>query len=360
MGILHHLRNLNEILYPRHLIQGPTHIVLGVNNFCNLKCLMCDVGTDSKETNFGGNLMGSHARSMPLSLFQRIVDQIADFCPEAHLAFAFTEPLAWAPMGDALRYAQKKGILASVTTNGLLLPKRAKEISGLCANLSVSLDGPEPVHDHIRQRTGSYARAVQGIEELASIDPHVKIGVFCTITEWNASHLVEFLSTMSTLPIHRVGLTHNNFVTSEQARKHNVRFDGTFHATPSNVFSANPQSIALEALSQQLDQVSRSQYPFAVNIQPHVVELRDLKAYYHSPETALGKRCRDANRIVMIDSDGEAVPAHGRCFRFPIANIREVPLSEIWNHPSLASLRRALADNGGLLPACTRCCGGFG
>jgi Fe-coproporphyrin III synthase len=360
MGMPARIRSLNEILYPRHLFQGPTHIVLGVNNFCNLKCLMCDVGTDSKETNFGGNLMGSKTRSMPLSLFHRIVDQMVDFCPKAHLAFAFTEPLAWAPMGAALQYANKKGIDTSVTTNGMLLPKRAKELSGLCANVSVSLDGPEPIHDRIRRRSGSYARAVRGIQELASLDTQVRIGVFCTITEWNASHLVEFLATMSALPIHRVGLTHNNFVTAQQAQQHNVRFDAAFHATPSNVFSANPQAIALDALSRQLDQISRSQYPFAVSIQPRVIELAALEVYYRSPETALGKRCRDANRIVMIDSDGEAVPAHGRCFRFPIGNIRDKPLAALWNHPSLAALRTALADNGGLLPACTRCCGGFG
>jgi MoaA/NifB/PqqE/SkfB family radical SAM enzyme len=321
---------------------------------------MCDVGTDSKETNFGGNLMGSKASSMPLSLFYRIVDQITEFCPNAHLAFAFTEPLAWAPIGDALQHARNKGLGCSITTNGLLLPKRVKEINGLCANLSVSLDGPEPVHDFIRRRSGSYARAVQGIKELASIDSEVKIGVFCTITEWNTSHLAEFLSVMSTLPIHRVGLTHNNFVTTEQAQRHNVRFDGAFHATASSVFSANPQAINLVSLSHQLDQITRSHYPFEVNIQPRVTELKALEDYYHSPETAIGKRCRDVNRIVMIDSDGEAVPAHGRCFRFPIGNIRELSLRDIWNHSSLGALRTALADDGGLLPACTRCCGGFG
>jgi MoaA/NifB/PqqE/SkfB family radical SAM enzyme len=229
MGMPARIRSLNEILYPRHLFQGPTHIVLGVNNFCNLKCLMCDVGTDSKETNFGGNLMGSKTRSMPLSLFHRIVDQMVDFCPKAHLAFAFTEPLAWAPMGAALQYARKKGIDTSVTTNGMLLPKRAKELSGLCANVSVSLDGPEPIHDRIRRRSGSYARAVRGIEELASLDTQVRIGVFCTITEWNAAHLVEFLTTMSALPIHRVGLTHNNFVTVS-----------TQHFTPRHPTSSAP------------------------------------------------------------------------------------------------------------------------
>ena len=62
----------------------------------------------------------------------------------------------------------------------------------------------------------------------------------------------------------------------------------------------------------------------------------------------------------MIDSDGEAIPVHGRCFRFPIGNIRKQSLASLWNHEQLVKLRRALQQAGGLLPACSRCCSGIG
>ena len=62
----------------------------------------------------------------------------------------------------------------------------------------------------------------------------------------------------------------------------------------------------------------------------------------------------------MIDSDGEAIPVHGRCFRFPVGNIREQSLASLWNHGQLAKLRRTLQRAGGLLPACSRCCSGIG
>ena len=108
----------------------PAHVVLGVNNFCNLRCVMCDVGTGNGETNFGGNLTGASARSMPIDLFRRIVDDMADFCPDARLGLAFTEPLAWRPLGDALAYASAIGLYTTVTTNGLVLPRRAGELAG--------------------------------------------------------------------------------------------------------------------------------------------------------------------------------------------------------------------------------------
>ncbi len=359
--MLHLLRRANERFLPAHLFFGPTHVVLGVNNFCNLRCVMCDVGTGNDETNFGANLVGAKTRSMSVELFRRIADEMAAFCPRAHLAFTFTEPLAWPPLGEALRYARDRGLYASVTTNGLLLPRRAQQlVAGGCVNLSVSLDGPEAVHDRIRRRVGSFARAVEGIETVAAMADAPNIAVFCTITEWNVGSLRQFLRDMSRLPLKRVGLMHNNFVTNEQAQNHNLMFDGQLHATPSNVFESDPTKIDLELLSAELREIEKSKYPFPVTIQPHRTGVDDLVTYYRRPEVFVGRRCHDANRILMIDSDGEAIPVHGRCFRFPIANIRTHSLKQIWNHESQSRLRRALQHAGGLLPACSRCCGGFG
>ena len=354
------VRRINERVFPRHLAFGPTHVVLGVNNFCNLHCRMCDVGTGNDETNFGANLVGAKTRSMPIDLYRHIVDEIAAYCPRAHLGFAFTEPLAWAPLGEALRYARTKGLYASVTTNGLLLPRRAAEIAGHCQSLSVSLDGPEAVHDHIRRHKGSFAKAVAGIEAVAALAPQPEISVYCTISEWNIGTLRQFLRDLRHLPLKRVGLLHNNFVTNAQAHEHNRLYDGDLHATPSNIFESDLQKIDLVHLSAELTDIMADTYPFSLLVQPALVTRKDLEIYYRNPEVPMGRRCHDVHRILMIDADGEVIPAHGRCFRFPIANIRNHSLREVWHHPKLSSLRETLRDAGGLLPACSRCCSGFG
>ncbi|HEY6455997.1 MAG TPA: radical SAM protein [Steroidobacteraceae bacterium] len=355
------LRRLNERLLPGHLAFGPARIVLGVNNFCNLRCLMCDVGTGNAETNFGANLMGAKAKTMPWELFQEVVDQTASRWPGTDLAFVYTEPLAWSLLGKAVAYAHKKELPASVITNGLLLPRRAPELAnGMCRTLTVSLDGPQAVHDRIRRRDGSYARAVEGIKALAALPDAPAIAVFCAITEWNAGSLVSFLREMSALPLERAGLMHNNFVTREQAQHHNTLYGDSWHATPSNVFETGPTRIDLELLSTELREIESTRYPFPVVINPHRTSLDDLTTYYHRPETLIGRRCNDVTRSLMIDSDGEAIPVHGRCFRFPIGNLANLSLDELWHHEQQSKLRRALQKAGGLLPACSRCCSGFG
>ena len=355
------LRALNERLLPERLFFRPTQIILGVNNFCNLRCVMCDVGTGDRQTNFGANLVGAKARSMPIDLFRHIADEIAAFCPGAHLGFAFTEPLAWRPIGEALALARERNLQSSVTTNGLLLMRCLDDLAhGQCRHLAVSLDGPEAVHDQIRRHAGSYARAVAGIQALAAKPGAPDIAVYCTITEANVGFLRPFLQEMSRLPLKRVGLLHNNFITAEQAESHNAVYEGPLHATASNVFLTDPGKIDLELLAEELQEIERTAYPFPVLIQPHQTNLTALETYYRRPEAPIGRACHDVSRMLMIDPDGEAIPVHGRCFRFPIGNIREQSLASIWNHEELADLRRALRQAGGLLPACTRCCSGFG
>jgi len=361
MGAHPRLRALNERLMPGRLVFGPTHVVLGVNNFCNLRCVMCDVGTGNSETNFGANLVGAKTRSMPIDLFRHIADAMVAYCPDAHLAFAFTEPLAWRPIGEALALAKERNLSSSVTTNGLLLVRHVDDLAGgRCRDLAVSLDGPEAVHDAIRRHPGSYARAIEGIEALAAKPGAPDISVYCTITELNVGSLRPFLREMSRLPLKRVGLLHNNFVTADQAEAHNALYSGSLHATASNVFLTDPARIDLKLLAEELQEIERTDYPFSVLIQPRTTSLAALETYYRHPQTPVGRACHDASRMLMIDADGEAIPVHGRCFRFPIGNIREHSLASIWNHQQLAELRRALHRAGGLLPACSRCCSGFG
>lgn len=362
MTIHARLRAANERFLPGHLRFAPEWIILGVNNFCNLRCRMCDVGTGDGQTNFGGNLTGATARSMPPDLFAHILDQMAAHAPGARLGLAYTEPLAWPHLEAALDLARSRGVTTTVTTNGLLLPRLADMLarSGISA-LNVSIDGPDEVHDRIRGRVGSHDRAMAGIAGLTVIAGAPPVGVVCTITEWNVGHLADFALDLARR--HRAGariaslvVTHNNFVDEAMAARHNALYAAPLAATASNVFAADPAAIDLDHLSRDLTRLVGLDLPFALHLQPHILDPAGLATYYRDPARPVGRRCRDAFRILMIDADGAAIPAHGRCFRMDLGNIRETGLDRLWRAPALDGLRRELVAAGGLMPACTRCC----
>ena len=359
--ILGKLSRLNQRFFPAHVFHGPRWIVLGVNNVCNLHCRMCDVGTETVDTNFARNLIGTRPLNMPKELLENVIDQVAGRWPDARLGYAFTEPLIYPYLIETLSYAGEKHVAASVTTNGLTLSKLAADLcrTGV-EDIFVSLDGPEPVHDFIRGKRGSFRRAIDGIEALLREKRRPRISVFCVITEWNTSHLKRFADFFMTYPLEQLGFMHPNFTPDHVAGSHNERYGERYPATASNVQEADPGKTDLTVLWKEIQNIRQSNAAFPITFSPDVRNMEQLELYYRRPDRLFGRRCVDVNRNMMVKSDGSVIPAHGRCYNYPIGNVYESDLSAIWNSPGIRRFRSDLNKAGGLFPACSRCCSAFG
>lgn len=350
------LRSINRKLYPKHLYYGPQWLVLGVNNICNLHCKMCDVGTQNLDTNFAINLVGTKPLHMPIELFKELADQTKKYFPKTKLGYAFTEPLVYKHLEESLAYAKALGLFTSITTNALNLRQKAEMLAqnGL-GELYVSLDGPQDIHNEIRGHKSSFQRAIEGIKTLHEFK-QIPTSIFCVITEWNIGYLKDFIEQLKGLNIKQVGFLHANFITPESAEAHNLKYGHKYYATPSNVDEVSFEKYNLPALSKELKELKQLDVPFDITITPNIFELEDLETYYLHPNQKVGQSCFDIFNNMMIKSDGSVIPAHGRCFNLPIGNLYNNNLKEIWNSATFKDLRLELNQNGGLLPACNRCC----
>jgi len=125
-----------------------------VTTHCNIQCLHCYVNHQINERS-----------CLSLDVVKDIIKEGYD-TGYRRLHFTGGEPLLWKELFEALDYAfslRYKTVL--INTNGILL---SKEICGKLANyngvmITVSLDGPEDLHNRIRGE-GSYRRTMQGIE----------------------------------------------------------------------------------------------------------------------------------------------------------------------------------------------------
>jgi Fe-coproporphyrin III synthase len=348
------------VYYPQRLFNSPNWIVLGVNNICNLHCKMCDVGLGYQQSNFYHNLMGAKPLHMPVELFKMVIDQSSKYFPKAKIGYAFTEPLMYAHLEESLQYAKQKDRYTTITTNAFNLESQAPKLAdGGVKELFVSLDGPAVVHDFIRGKEGAFNKAIRGIEKLLSLNNEVQVSIFCVITEWNTGKLVEFIEAVQHLPLKEVGFMHTNYTQQNTVDIHNLHFGNTYPATVSNIAETQPGNTNLDELQCEIASIKSRQWKFKVNFSPDLTTKQQLEIFYLHPELFIGKRCHDAFTAIMIKSNGDAIPAHGRCYNLTVGNLYKQNMQQAWNSSVFAQFRKTLAKNGGFLPACSRCCSAF-
>ena len=350
---------------------APEWLILCINNFCNLKCRMCDVGIGDQASVFYANMVGADPGSMTLELLQRVLDSASEFRPRPRIGLAFTEPLNHAHIVDFCNEIVSRGFYASMTSNGYMLPRRAEELvrSGL-HELTISVDGPPALHDTIRGRKGSFARLYEGITKLNEAKarlgrktPYVRISG--TINDLNYREICSLLQALAPVRPDHINIGHLSFITPEMADAHNATHDGDFHVARSSIGDMDLSVIDPADLAEEIASAKKfaaeQEPPLNVTFHPDLSTSEQLEQYYHRPDEYVGgRRCTDPFKMMMINTDGTVIPAHSRCYNYPVGNVREVSLVKLWNNARYTAFRRILFQAGGTLPACTRCCGVIG
>lgn len=354
------LNNINIKLFPGNYIFPPKWIVLGVNNVCNLHCKMCDVGNQNLDTNFAQNLVGTKPINMPIELIQKIIQQTANFYPKAKLGFAFTEPLIYPKIEEAIMLASEKKLYTTITTNALTLPQKAEKLVHAGLNeLYISLDGLEEIHNGIRGHESSFRKAIEGLILIKSFRNAPKVTVIFAITEWNQYNLTQFADYFIDLPIDEIAFMHTQFGDPDIAIIHNKTWANSYPATVSNLDKVNLKNMDFVAFHHQIQHLKNKKYPFKIFFSPDISTTESLETYYLKPEVFIGKTCRAIFTSIMIKTDGSVIPAHGRCFNLKVGNLYDNNLKEIWTSSVFNKFRKDMIDAGGLLPACSRCCSAF-
>jgi MoaA/NifB/PqqE/SkfB family radical SAM enzyme len=183
-----------------------------VTNYCNMACLHC------------------FARSGISRRFSLSVDLVKEIIAEGHdagyrhLHITGGEPLLWDGLFETLDYGFGVGYkTVFLNTSGTVLTKEfANRLAAYdCLSISVSLEGPEPLHDRLRGN-GSYRAAVQGIER--ALEAGNDLIVFTTARKGLLPELPHFAEDLykrfpgikSLALIQLIRVTDNNFVLSEE------------------------------------------------------------------------------------------------------------------------------------------------
>lgn len=186
---------------PSHLLQFSADkkpvIVWNMTRRCNLKCVHCyaravDVhGKDEIDT----------------ASAKRMIDDLAAYGVPVML-FSGGEPLVREDLVELAAYAVEKGMRAVISTNGTLItPQKAAELKKVgLSYVGISLDGLEEAHDRFRGKKGSFAKALEGVENCQA--EGLKVGLRFTINKRNAGEIPGILNILRDMEIPRACFYH--------------------------------------------------------------------------------------------------------------------------------------------------------
>jgi len=151
---------------------------------CNLKCRFCFIRRDDSP-----ELDPAGAREV-----------VRRICASGVPALDFSggEPFLRRDMEELGALSRSMGCVTGVNTNGTLIDgRRAGGVAGSFDYVTISVDGPEDVHDRIRGAGGTYARAKSAMAALR--DAGARVGVSSVVMPSNADGIARALDDLSGL-----------------------------------------------------------------------------------------------------------------------------------------------------------------
>lgn len=365
--LLKHIKNYVMPSINHAYARPPGTIYIAVNSRCNMKCRMCDVGSGVTDTHFYKNTVTGEELSL-IDLCYFFEDVSSSFINKPTIAITSAEPLLYSQLFSVIKSAKTMGLKTQVTTNGLLLAKKAELIvlSGV-DDLWVSIDGPRETHDKIRGVDGAFDAAMLGIKEVVKLYMiyrtfKPKIHINYTINDLNYDKIAEFMiyinNVHNAIPVRDVCFSHLNFVTPEMIDAYTAHREKTYDIAPSSLRNVNLSSIDTRRMYNSIKFVKNN---FKNVYFTPDIEYDDMCRYYTDPLSFIPHytKCNAPWRAGQVFSNGD-VGVATRCFNVSFGNIKKEQFSDIWNGRKMIEFRnQLLSENNHSFPICSRCCGVF-
>jgi MoaA/NifB/PqqE/SkfB family radical SAM enzyme len=183
-------------------------LILFPHSRCNCRCVMCDIWRSTTRTELSAADVARWVDEWRSLGVRRVVLSGGEALLHSHL---------W-ELCDHLRAAD---IGVTLLSTGLLLRRHAAELVKRCDDVVVSLDGPQPTHDRIRNVPRAFDRLADGVAAVKEADRRVQVTGRCTIQR---SNYAELRATVAAA--HAIGLDRISFLAADVSSDAFNRPDG--------------------------------------------------------------------------------------------------------------------------------------
>ena len=309
-------------------------LILNVHSNCNCRCVMCDIWKREKHEQVRVADLDRHRASLRHLGVRQVV-------------LSGGEPLLHNDLPALCNFFRQENIRLTLLTTGLLLLKRANDVSTLFDDVIVSIDGPRAIHDGIRRVNGAFDVISRGVAAIQKQNPDIEIACRTTVQKANHRYL---RATVAAAKI--VGFDSVSFLAADltsEAFNRPLVWPGERQSE----IALTAQEVAeledeMEALIVEHDHELRRRY-----IVESADKLRRIPRRFREHLGELSPQAPICNApwvSAVIEVDGSVRPCF---FHRPVGSIRSSTLEEVVNGEAARVFRQSLkvSDN----PTCRRC-----
>ena len=332
----------------------PESISLTITNHCNLRCQMC--GQWSKQGYIRRN-KESLRHGMSLTDWKHVVDELA-----AHdirsLLLRGGEVFMYPGFIEFLEYIHSKNMFISIDTNGTMIKQYAEDILRIGnIHMTISVDGPEAVHDAVRGVPGTFKRIKEGLARLSELETQgenkISRSICFTISQYNYRSLEFMPEVARSLGLGAITIVPYYYFPESAGRS----YDGQLHRLGSNAFTW--EGFHHEESGVDFDEFQRQYHRYLANLgavhdYPYMpLDEEQYRAWFRDSQIPVGHlHCLNIEKLIDIQPDGSA----NFCVDFvdySFGNVREASIEELWNWERAERFRQYRRKHA--LAVCQRC-----
>ena len=332
----------------------PQSISLTITNHCNLRCQMCEQWS---EEGYIRRNRDSLKHEMALADWMRVVDELAAHGIKS-LLLRGGEAFMLPGIIELLDYIHARGMFISIDTNGTLLKLYAEDILRIGnMHLTISVDGPEAVHDSVRGVPGTFQRIREGVTQLNEVEKMggntISRSICFTISQYNYRYLSNMPDVARSLGLGSIAIVPYYYFPDSAGK----RYEEELRSLGCSAFTwlgfhHEESGVDFDEFQRQYRQFLASlgelqNYPYMPLGEP------EYQAWFSDSQSLVGyPNCLNIEKLIDIQPDGSA----NFCVDFidySFGNVREATIRELWNGERAERFRQYRRAHA--LAVCQRC-----
>lgn len=334
-------RRAFERIRKDYVLKPPANIVFEPTYRCNLSCAMCYQERDPALA----------AKELSIEQIKEIFTSRVDGVKKVSLIGG--EVFLRKDIFEIIGFFNSRNVPVHITTNGTLINEhnygKLSTLSNIQA-IGVSLDGPEDLHNKMRNSGQAFKLAVNGLKLARK---RFFVFLVAVISDENVERLEEIIETAHSLGLDNLILEFERKYTRDDLKEASVVLGYPESDFKLRISESKNTAYTFTVLLENIKAAEKK----ARRLGMRIFYLPDnfisgMELHYLKSNRSKGRHfCRSIFKG-RIDSKGNVF--HCYAIRKSFGNVLEKPLSEIWNSPEYLAFRKNLMGNN-LLSLCETC-----